>query len=304
MPGATLTTLLTVAALQGPVSVSALEGGTLVGATRAPQLRAWSLADLAGSRDLLPPGPGKPRVSALSLTADRLYVATDWGADVEERRRADDALLRRIPSGGKRVVGVLALPDGRVAMRVQPAVASTDPDAAGTGPAQVVVVDPEGARATLLLPAGAEALALDAAGLLWVLDGDGRVRSWTGRADAAAPGPALDSGLEDHPRALAVGLDGRHWAASSEAVCVVGGSCSAADGGAGALAIGDGWVAVGGFSDTVVLDAATRAERLRVPGRPAGLYRLDDGALLVVGGDALTWVDPGRGAVTRRAALP
>lgn len=276
--------LVTTVARAAPLTVSDLQGDRLIGATKTPSLHAWTVTDdgLAAPRDLPVSGP---RLSGACLDGSRLHVSTDHAATIETWDLDSGTLLGTVrPDGAARVTGIVCPPGGGFAALVHPRSPDPDPEAAGLGPAQVLWQDGAGSAASLTVSAGAVALAPAAAdGGLWILDRAGQVRRWD-RAHTTAPAATA---LAGQPRAIAAAADGTVWVSSSESLCRVGGSCVDTDGGSGALLVGPGWVAVGGYAALEIRDARSLAVRATLEGRAVGAYLLDGGDLLVVQGKAV-----------------
>jgi len=285
-----------------PLAITGADDTWLVGATRSPALAAWRLDALEEAVALPPPGSAdrRPRVSGLCVAGDEIAMATDWSATVEVRALADGALRRTLDPKAARVGAVRCTPEGW-AVIAMPAVASDDPEAAGTGPGELVVFDASGAEtARHTAPGGVVALGAGLAGLavLAVLDGNGGLWQLADAKLTAVDAPKPPG----EPNALAIAPDGQRYLGGSDGVCAVGGGCAELDGGAGWMAAGTDWVAVGGFGETTLL-GADLSVRARIPGRPAGLYRLSDETLLMIHGREALRVDPSSGAITSRALL-
>ena len=290
--------LLMPVALAAPLTTSTYQDGTLVGATKTPTLHAWEVGPdhLSAARALPVSGP---RLSSLCLSGTTLRATTDHAATIETRALDSGALLGTLAPEGARLTGLTCLPDGGFAALLSPRVPNPDPDAARLGPAAVLWHTAGGEDLQLPLPSGAVALAPAAEGGLWILDSAGQVRRWS-RSGTSAPTTVP---LAGEPRALVVAPDGALWASSSESLCRVGGPCIAVDGGGGTLLAGVGWVAVGGYAEVRLLDAASLALRGTVTGRAVGLHALaDEDELLVVLGREVVWLRAG-GQVRSRAAL-
>ncbi|HHO50042.1 MAG TPA: hypothetical protein ENK18_04020 [Deltaproteobacteria bacterium] len=283
-------------ATAAPLSITATDRSLLIAATKEPVISTWSLPALTPGPPLRLVGADRPRIAGLCVGPTELVVAPDWSPILQLHPRRDGT-PRAVTLPTKRTGAVRCSAAGLVLLAF-PDQPSTDPDAAGTGPGIVILLGPDGAERKRHTPAaGAAAIDLASDGRLALLDNAQTV--WIGTAEGELE--AVPVALSGKPRAVAFGPTGV-FASSTDTTCRVGGACAAVDGGAGLLAAGQGWVAVGGFDATTVLDAEHLSVRATLPGRPAGLHALADGTLLRIVDRAATILDPS-GTIVREVEL-
>lgn len=275
------------------------DGSHLITASRGGAVRVWALPVVGPGVDLSPTGRSRSRASGVCVRDGRVAIATDWGATVQIRG-VDGAEGPTLRPAVRRVADVSCLEGGGWAVIGLPKIPVSNSETVDTGPGIVFFYNSLGLPiARWAIPSGALAMTNSGVRGVAVLAASGQV--WEGNPGMGPPRITdLLPGKEG--RALTRARSGALVAASVEQVCIAGGACFAANGGARRLAASATAIAVGGFESTVVYTPAGQP-LLTIPGWPGMLQFDDDGDLTVIVGATLTRFDGRTWREVERLAL-